>query len=36
MESPARESLPGQYSDQGQTTLTANVAAGGGPIDFAL
>jgi hypothetical protein len=35
-ESPARESLPPQYSDQEQTTLTATIAAGVGPIDFAL
>jgi hypothetical protein len=33
---PARETLPAQYSDMNQTTLTANVPASGGAIDFAL
>ena len=36
MESAARESLPTKYSMKGQTTLTATVPDGGGPVDFAL
>jgi hypothetical protein len=33
---PLREILPAQYTDMEKTTLTAKVAAGSPPIDFAL
>jgi hypothetical protein len=33
---PGQETLPPQYSDLDKTTLSANVTAGSGPIDFAL
>ncbi len=36
MDSPAKEVLPGIYSDMDQTTLKATVPEGGGTIDFAL
>ena len=36
MDSDARESLPIEYSDPDQSTLTATIAAGGAPVDFHL
>lgn len=36
MMSPAKESLPDAYSSMAASSLSATVAAGGGPMDFAL
>jgi|SRR5947209_409262 len=36
MNSPARESLPGEYSSMSASSLGASVQPGVGPIDFAL
>lgn len=36
IDSPARESLPPNYSDAEHTTLTAKVSKGGPPLDFDL
>jgi hypothetical protein len=36
IDSPARESLPPDYSDPERTTLTALVPEGGGTVDFPL
>ena len=36
MDSPAKENLPPQYSDQEQTTLTTRVPEAGGELSFKL